>query len=187
MKRSAIRGKIDSENQTPDCATLHPGYGPAAQRTSGGTKVSLPLDAPSRTVHFMDEMSERTGMYLQRVRDGASSGKRVQATSHADYTIIRVITPMNVNIETDTFVLNPRYRLQWEAAQNCHVLLYPEGLIQLSGSAAEIMQRCASPTTLAEIVADLEKQFPDAEGIAEDVKEFLQDAQQQQWIVASQT
>jgi pyrroloquinoline quinone biosynthesis protein D len=89
------------------------------------------------------------------------------------------------DITTATFALNPRYRLQWEPAQNCHVLLYPEGLIQLSGSAAEIMQRCVQPTTLDALVADLEQQFPNAEGIAEDVREFLQDAQQQHWIVAS--
>lgn len=87
------------------------------------------------------------------------------------------------DLNTSKFVLNPRYRLQWEPAQNCHVLLYPEGLIQLSGSAAEIMQRCAQPVTLAELVADLEDQFPEAEGLATDVKEFLQDAQQQHWIV----
>lgn len=92
---------------------------------------------------------------------------------------------MTVNIDKDSFVLNPRYRLQWEPAQNCHVLLYPEGLIQLSGSAAEIMQRCTQPTTMIAMVADLEQQFPDAEGIAEDVREFLQDAQQQHWIVAA--
>ncbi|MCW8195819.1 pyrroloquinoline quinone biosynthesis peptide chaperone PqqD [Proteobacteria bacterium 005FR1] len=90
---------------------------------------------------------------------------------------------MTFDINKDSFVLNPRYRLQWEPAQNCHVLLYPEGLIQLSGSAAEIMQRCTQPTTLNAMVADLERQFPDADGIAQDVREFLQDAQQQHWIV----
>lgn len=89
----------------------------------------------------------------------------------------------HLDIDSTAFVLNPRYRLQWEPAQNCHVLLYPEGLIQLSGSAAEIMQRCAEATTFAGLVADLEKQFPDAEGLAEDVREFLLDAQQQHWIV----
>lgn len=84
-----------------------------------------------------------------------------------------------------SFTLNPRYRLQWEPAQNCHVLLYPEGLIQLNDSAAEIMQCCSQPTSFAELTANLERQFPEAEGIAEDVREFLQDAQRQHWIVAA--
>ncbi|MDE2371087.1 MAG: pyrroloquinoline quinone biosynthesis peptide chaperone PqqD, partial [Burkholderiales bacterium] len=34
------------------------------------------------------------------------------------------------------------FRLQWEAAQDCHVLLYPEGMVKLNGSAGEIMKRC---------------------------------------------
>src|SRR5690606_23258006 len=46
--------------------------------TSVGTEVSLGSDAPPRTVHFMDEMSERTGTYLQRVRGGASGAKRIK-------------------------------------------------------------------------------------------------------------
>ena len=33
------------------------------------------------------------------------------------------------------------FRLQWEPAQDCHVLLYPEGMVKLPGSAGEIMKR----------------------------------------------
>jgi len=32
------------------------------------------------------------------------------------------------------------FRLQWEAAQNAYVLLFPEGMIKLNGSAGEIMK-----------------------------------------------
>ncbi|MGQ9426768.1 pyrroloquinoline quinone biosynthesis peptide chaperone PqqD [Gilvimarinus sp. F26214L] len=85
-------------------------------------------------------------------------------------------------LNTTRFILNPRYRLQWEPAQNCQVLLYPEGLIQLSESAAEIMQRCTAATTLAAVTAELQKEFPDAD-LADDVREFLQDALEQHWIV----
>ncbi|MBL4572550.1 MAG: pyrroloquinoline quinone biosynthesis peptide chaperone PqqD [Gammaproteobacteria bacterium] len=87
------------------------------------------------------------------------------------------------NLETASFKLNPRYQFQWEEAQQCHVLLYPEGLIKLSGSAAEILQRCQQPTTTATIVDELNEAFPGTEGLANDVKEFLTDAQQQVWIV----
>ncbi len=34
------------------------------------------------------------------------------------------------------------FRLQWEPAQNAHVLLYPEGMVKLNGSAGEILKRC---------------------------------------------
>ena len=33
------------------------------------------------------------------------------------------------------------FRLQWEPAQNAYVLLYPEGMIKLNGSAGEILKR----------------------------------------------
>ena len=33
-------------------------------------------------------------------------------------------------------------RLQWEAAQEAHVLLYPEGMVKLNGSAGAILSRC---------------------------------------------
>ncbi|MFT4888121.1 MAG: pyrroloquinoline quinone biosynthesis protein D [Pseudohongiellaceae bacterium] len=88
------------------------------------------------------------------------------------------------NLETASFKLNPRYQFQWEEAQQCHVLLYPEGLIKLSDSAAEILQRCKNTTTTAALIDELNKAFPGAEGLANDVKEFLADAQQQIWIVS---
>ena len=50
-------------------------------------------------------------------------------------------------------------RFQWEPAQNAHVLLYPEGMIKLNGSAGEIMKRCDGTRSVAEITADLERTF----------------------------
>ncbi len=91
------------------------------------------------------------------------------------------------DIELSSFTLNPNYRFQWEEAQDCHVLLFPEGMIKLGGSAAEIIQRCTEQTTLTQLVDNLNQAFPDAEGLADDVREFLKDAQQQDWIVAATT
>lgn len=87
------------------------------------------------------------------------------------------------DLEQSRFKLNPQYRLQWEEAQTCHVILYPEGLVQLSESAAAILQHCVELTSLAKIVKALETQFPDATDIAEDIKEFLLEAQSQDWVV----
>ena len=83
---------------------------------------------------------------------------------------------------TRRFRLNPRYRLQWEDAQNCHVLLYPEGLIRLNESAAEILRRCVQPVTAEELIASLREDFPEAD-LEDDVKEFLGHADSQEWIV----
>ena len=49
------------------------------------------------------------------------------------------------------------FRLQWEAAQNAHVLLYPEGMIRLNTSAGEILKRCDGGTTIADITQTEER------------------------------
>jgi pyrroloquinoline quinone biosynthesis protein D len=55
--------------------------------------------------------------------------------------------------------LSPDFRLQWEPAQNAHVLLYPEGMIKLNVSAGEILKRCDGARTVPEVIADLERTF----------------------------
>lgn len=76
------------------------------------------------------------------------------------------------------------FRLQWEAAQNCHVLLYPEGMVKLNPSAAEILRRCDGRHSVAEIVAELETLFQTANLQAE-VTAFLDMARQQRWVCRS--
>ncbi|HWX36220.1 MAG TPA: pyrroloquinoline quinone biosynthesis peptide chaperone PqqD [Steroidobacteraceae bacterium] len=73
------------------------------------------------------------------------------------------------------------FRLQWEAAQNAHVLLYPEGMIKLNGSAGEIMKRCDGATTIADITADLERAFA-ASNLSEDVMRFISMAVDKKWL-----
>jgi pyrroloquinoline quinone biosynthesis protein D len=73
------------------------------------------------------------------------------------------------------------FRLQWETAQNCFVLLYPEGMVKLNGSAGEIMKRCDGDTSLAHIVGDLEKAFA-ASDLEGDVRAFVEMAAAQRWL-----
>ena len=73
------------------------------------------------------------------------------------------------------------FRLQWEPAQNAHVLLYPEGMIKLNGSAGEIMKRCDGAATIAAITADLERAFS-ATGLSEDVMRFVAMAVEKKWL-----
>ncbi len=76
------------------------------------------------------------------------------------------------------------FRLQWEPAQDCHVLLYPEGMVKLNGSAGEIMKRCDGQRSIGEIVADLEAAF-DAQGLKADVLAFVEMAGKQRWLAWS--
>ncbi|MBU6260873.1 MAG: pyrroloquinoline quinone biosynthesis peptide chaperone PqqD [Burkholderiales bacterium] len=73
------------------------------------------------------------------------------------------------------------FRLQWEAAQDCHVLLYPEGMVKLNGSAGEIMRRCDGVRDIAAIVAELEAAFS-AQGLERDVIAFVEMAGRQRWL-----
>ena len=72
-------------------------------------------------------------------------------------------------------------RLQWEAAQEAHVLLYPEGMVKLNGSAGQIMSRCDGVRTLADIVADLERTYG-VSGLAGDVSAFVSLALEKHWL-----
>ncbi|HEV7814209.1 MAG TPA: pyrroloquinoline quinone biosynthesis peptide chaperone PqqD [Janthinobacterium sp.] len=78
--------------------------------------------------------------------------------------------------------LNRRFRMQWEEAQQCHVLLYPEGMVRLNGSAAEILQCCDGVNTVDQIVATLEAKFK-ASGLRADIQDMLAHAYAQNWIV----
>ncbi len=78
--------------------------------------------------------------------------------------------------------IHAHFRLQWEPAQSCHVLLYPEGMIKLNGSAGEIMSCVDSERSIADIIAMLEAKFPEAGELATDTLEFLQVAHDKRWI-----
>ena len=73
------------------------------------------------------------------------------------------------------------FRLQWEPVQNCHVLLYPEGMVKLNASAGEIMKRCDGERSIAGIAAELEAAF-DTRDLQPDVLAFVAMAGQRQWL-----
>ena len=72
-------------------------------------------------------------------------------------------------------------RLQWEPAQSAHVLLYPEGMVQLNASAGAIMSRCDGMRTVADIVADLERTYS-LSGLTDDVSAFVELAVERRWL-----
>lgn len=81
-------------------------------------------------------------------------------------------------------VVSPGYRLQWEPAQSAHVLLYPEGMVRLNGSAGQILSRCSGERTVAEIVADLERTYGMSD-LSADVTSFVSFALGQRWLEIS--
>lgn len=77
--------------------------------------------------------------------------------------------------------INSLFRLQYEEAQESWVLLYPEGMVKLNPSAAQIMQRCDGERTLAQIIDVLETEF-ETTGLEKDVLGFVDVALEQRWI-----
>lgn len=82
---------------------------------------------------------------------------------------------------TDRPTIRKLFRLQWEPAQNAHVLLYPEGMVKLNQSAAEILKRCDGTRDMDTLIADLEQAF-NTTGLAPEVRAFVADAQLRGWL-----
>ena len=77
--------------------------------------------------------------------------------------------------------LSRRFRLQYEEAQSRWVLLYPDGMVQLNDSAAEILKRCDGQRSLTEIVSELEQAFS-AQDLMPQVQSLLEEGQRRGWI-----
>ncbi|MBS0378029.1 MAG: pyrroloquinoline quinone biosynthesis peptide chaperone PqqD [Proteobacteria bacterium] len=78
-------------------------------------------------------------------------------------------------------VIGTGLRLQYEPAQSAHVLLYPEGMVKLNGTAGAILERCDGARTVTEIVHDLERTYG-ASGLMKDVSAFLAYALEKHWV-----
>lgn len=81
----------------------------------------------------------------------------------------------------DILAIARHMRLQWEKVQDAYVLLYPEGMVELSETAGTILSHCDGIPTLAQIIDTLQQTFPEAE-LADDVREFLEDMYAKGWV-----
>ncbi len=87
-----------------------------------------------------------------------------------------------MNINPDLILkFSPMHRLQWEEVQQKDVILYPEGMVELNQSSAEILKMCDGTRNLAQIVDDLEQKFATS-GLQNDITAFLEVALKNAWI-----
>ncbi|MCX7102966.1 MAG: pyrroloquinoline quinone biosynthesis peptide chaperone PqqD [Methylobacter sp.] len=87
-----------------------------------------------------------------------------------------------MNINPDLILkFSPMHRLQWEEVQQKDVILYPEGMVELNQSSAEILKMCDGTRNLAQIVDDLEQKFATS-GLQNDITAFLEVALKNGWI-----
>ncbi len=78
--------------------------------------------------------------------------------------------------------LNPGFRMQWEPAQGCHVLLFPEGMVKLNPSAAEILMMCDGKRDIETIIAALADRFPGVDTLSADLMDFVEVANERRWL-----
>ena len=70
--------------------------------------------------------------------------------------------------------LHPKARLQHDDVRGRDVLLYPEGLVALNPTGAEILGLCDGVRSVADVVAALEQRYgAPGEGVERDVTAFL--------------
>ena len=77
--------------------------------------------------------------------------------------------------------LAPGHRLQWEAAQQAWVILYPEGMIRLNDSAADVLRRCDGLKTLQAVITEVEADYEQA-GLVDDIVSLLSAARADGWL-----
>jgi pyrroloquinoline quinone biosynthesis protein D len=68
--------------------------------------------------------------------------------------------------------LHPKARLQWDEVRQRVVLLYPEGLVALNATGAEILKLCDGTRSVTAVAATLRERYGAAE-IEGDVTQLL--------------
>ena len=82
----------------------------------------------------------------------------------------------------DIYKIAAHHRFQWEKAQDCYVILFPEGMVKLNGSAGEVLNLVNGESTVELITGVLVKKFPDAPDISKDIIGMIELALDKAWI-----
>ncbi len=82
----------------------------------------------------------------------------------------------------DVYGLARHFRFQWEEAQGCYVLLFPEGMVKLNGGAGEVIKRVDGKKSVGEILAECKAAFPEVPDLDGDVLAMFELAVDKNWI-----
>lgn len=88
--------------------------------------------------------------------------------------------------QQDIYQMRRGWRLQWEAIQGCHVILYPEGMVKLSTTAGAILEQVDGHQSVADIITTLQRRYPGAETLAYDVVQFIEEARANGWLAVKE-
>jgi len=65
---------------------------------------------------------------------------------------------------------------RWGGTEENRMILFPEGAIKLQGTGRQVLERCDGQRTFAQIIAELQAQFGEADPakIRSDISQFLE-------------
>jgi pyrroloquinoline quinone biosynthesis protein D len=84
--------------------------------------------------------------------------------------------------QTDIYAIALHHRFQWEEAQNCFVILFPEGMVKLNGGAGEVLNLVDGKRTVADILTELKAKFSDVPDLDKDIVGMLELAIEKAWL-----
>lgn len=84
--------------------------------------------------------------------------------------------------QTDIYAIALHHRFQWEEAQNCYVILFPEGMVKLNGGAGEVLNQVDGKRTVADIVTILKAKFSDVPDLQNDIVGMIELALEKAWL-----
>lgn len=82
----------------------------------------------------------------------------------------------------DIYKIADHHRFQWEKAQDCYVILFPEGMVKLNGGAGEVLNLLDGVATIATIIKLLSDKFPDAPNLEGDIIGMIELGLEKAWI-----
>lgn len=74
------------------------------------------------------------------------------------------------------------HRFQWEEAQDCHVILFPEGMVKLNPSGGEILKLVDGKTSIQSVINTLKEKFQGVDSLEDDVLAMFSFALDKAWI-----
>jgi pyrroloquinoline quinone biosynthesis protein D len=84
--------------------------------------------------------------------------------------------------QTDIYAIALHHRFQWEEAQNCFVILFPEGMVKLNGGAGEVLNLVDGKRAVSDIVTELKAKFSDVPDLDKDIVGMLELAIEKAWL-----
>ncbi len=82
----------------------------------------------------------------------------------------------------DIYKIADHHRFQWEKAQDCYVILFPEGMVKLNGGAGEVLNLVDGVAPVATIIKLLTQKFPDAPNLEKDIIGMIELGLEKTWI-----